>query len=77
MTAPARFVVTFAAAPGTDGVRSLRLMLKSAKRRFGLVAVDAREETARAPITYTQVFTELRCDVAARRAARTSPHMSK
>ena len=32
----ARFVVTFTPAPGVNGVRSLRLMLKSAKRRFGL-----------------------------------------
>jgi hypothetical protein len=69
-----RFVVTFTAAPGTNGVRSLRLLLKSAKRRFGLIAVDAREEPTPAPVTYAQVFTELRRSVAARRAARTSPH---
>jgi hypothetical protein len=48
-----RFVVTFRPAPGTDGIRALRLLLKSAKRQFGLIAVDAREitDTDEAPNT--------------------------
>jgi hypothetical protein len=40
------------------------------------LTLDAYEEPEPEPerITYTQVFTELRRDVAARRAARNSPH---
>jgi hypothetical protein len=75
MSERARFVVTFTSAPGINGVRSLRALLKNARRHFGLIAIDAREETASpAPITYTQIFNELRRSVAARRAARTPPH---
>ena len=39
------FIVTFRAAPGSDGIRSLRALLKIARRRFSLIAVDAREAT--------------------------------
>jgi hypothetical protein len=38
-----RFVVTFRPTPGSNGIRSLRAVLKIAHRRFGLIAVDARE----------------------------------
>jgi hypothetical protein len=62
-----RFIITLVPAPGVDGVRALRAVLKTALRRHGLRAIDAREET------HTKVFTELRRDVAARRAARTTP----
>ena len=78
MNARTRFVVTFTPVPGTNGVRSLRLLLKSAKRRFGLIATDAFErEDAPAPDVSNQIanaFLELRRDVAARRAARIPPH---
>jgi hypothetical protein len=38
------FVVTFVAAPGTDGIRSLRALLKRSLRAYGLRCVDAREQ---------------------------------
>jgi hypothetical protein len=39
------FIVKFRPGPGcSDPIRSLRALLKAAKRRFGLVAVDAVEE---------------------------------
>jgi len=40
----ARFIVTFVAMRGVDGVRALRWLLKRARRQFGLIAVDVREE---------------------------------
>ena len=40
-----RFHVTFVAERGVDGIRSLRAVLKSALRRFGLRAIDVRELT--------------------------------
>jgi hypothetical protein len=40
---PAAFIVTLVAQPGVDGIKALRALLKPAKRRFGLIAVDARE----------------------------------
>jgi hypothetical protein len=55
MTARARFVVTFTSAPGINGVRSLRALLKNARRRFGLIAVDAREEMTPGRFTYTEL----------------------
>jgi hypothetical protein len=39
-----RFTVTFVPQRGVDGVRALRWLLKRARRQFGLVAVDVREE---------------------------------
>jgi len=39
-----RFVITFMPARGVDAIRALRLLLKSAKRRFGLIAIDAYED---------------------------------
>jgi hypothetical protein len=62
MSERARFVVTFTPAPGVDAVRSLRLMLKSAKRRFGLIAIDAREKED-APTNVAEAFEQLRRDV--------------
>jgi hypothetical protein len=44
MTARSRYVITFSPAPGVDGIRALRLLLKSTRRRFGLVATDAYED---------------------------------
>jgi hypothetical protein len=54
MSERARFVVTFTAAPGVDGVRALRALLKAAGRRFGLTATDAREQPAISPHAATQ-----------------------
>jgi hypothetical protein len=65
MTGRARFVVTFTSAPGVDGVRGLKQLLKTARRRFGLIAVDAYEEQA-APTTVRDAFAQLRRDVRAR-----------
>jgi hypothetical protein len=59
-----RFIVTFAPLPGVNGVRALRWLLKRARRQYGLVAVDAREE--RTPDVSNQIadaFTGLRRDV--------------
>jgi hypothetical protein len=39
-----RFVITLVPMRGTDGVRALRWLLKRARRQFGLIAVDVREE---------------------------------
>jgi hypothetical protein len=44
MSEQAKFVVIFVPLRGVNGTRALRLLLKSAGRTFGLVAVDAREE---------------------------------
>jgi hypothetical protein len=44
MNARARFVITFSPAPHINAIRSLRWLLKIAKRRFGLIAVDAYED---------------------------------
>ena len=44
MTTYPRFVITFSPAPHINAIRSLRWLLKIAKRRFGLIAVDAYED---------------------------------
>jgi len=66
-----RFVITFTPGPGVDAIRSLRLLLKAAKRRFGMVATDAYEDRS-APLQISnQVadeFQELRDKVVAGRA---------
>jgi hypothetical protein len=70
-TARPRFVITFTPGPGVDAVRSLRQLLKAAKRRFGLIATDAYEDRS-APLQISnQVadeFRELRDEVVAERA---------
>jgi hypothetical protein len=40
--------VTFVAEPGVDGIKSFRALLKAALRRFGLRAIDVREQDQRA-----------------------------
>ena len=67
-----RFTITFTPNPGVDAIRALRAVLKTALRRHGLRAIDARKETE-----HTHVFDELRHDIVARRAARTPPHHEK
>jgi hypothetical protein len=71
MSARPRFVITFTPGPGVDAIRSLRLLLKAAKRRFGLIATDAYEDRS-APLQISnQVadeFQELRDKVVAERA---------
>jgi hypothetical protein len=66
-----RFVITFTPGPGVDAIRSLRLLLKAAKRRFGLVAVDAFEDRSAPLQINNQVadqFREPRDEVVAGRA---------
>jgi hypothetical protein len=66
-----RYVITFAPGPGVDAIRSLRLLLKTAGRRFGLIAVDAYEDRSSAlPISneVADAFRELRDEVVAERA---------
>jgi hypothetical protein len=66
-----RFVITFTPGPGVDPIRSLRLLLKAAKRRFGLVATDAYEDRSAPLQINNQVadqFRELRDDVIAERS---------
>jgi hypothetical protein len=72
----ARFVVTFMPVPGVNGVRALRWLLKRAKRQYGLVAVDAREEASTPDVSnqIAETFDQLRRNVVARRAARLWPH---
>jgi hypothetical protein len=70
-TARPRFVIVFTPSPGVDAVRSLRLLLRAAKRRFGLVAVDAYEDRSSPLQISNQVadaFRELRDEVVAERA---------
>jgi hypothetical protein len=69
MTTRPRFVVTFVPAPGINGVRALRLLLKSARRRFGLIAVGAYED---APTNVADAFEQLRRDVQTRLRERRS-----
>ena len=68
-----RFVITFTSAPGVDGIRSLRLLLKAARRRFGLIAIDADEDRS-SPLEISTLvadeFRELRDEIVAERAAR-------
>jgi hypothetical protein len=68
-----RFVITFTSAPGVDGIRSLRLLLKAARRRFGLIAIDAYEDRS-SPLEISTLvadeFRELRDEIVAERAAR-------
>jgi hypothetical protein len=70
-TARPRFVITFTPGPGVDAIRSLRLLLKAAKRRFGMVATDAYEDRS-APLQISNrvadEFRELRDEVVAERA---------
>jgi hypothetical protein len=47
MRALVAFVVTLLPAPDRDGIRDLRFLLKIAKRRFHLRALDVREQTIR------------------------------
>src|SRR5262249_44909733 len=66
-----RFVITFTPGPGVDAIRSIRLLLKAAKRRFGLVATDAYEDRS-APLQISNQaadeFRERRDEVVAERA---------
>lgn len=75
-TARRRFVITFTPGPGVDAIRSLRLLLKAAKRRFGLVATDAYEDRS-APLEISNQiadeFRELRDEVVAERARAWRP----
>jgi hypothetical protein len=72
-TTRAVFTLRIAGKPGTAGIHALRWLLKTLLRQHGFVALDVREETEPERVTITQVFNELRHDVA-RRAARNSPH---
>jgi hypothetical protein len=64
-----RFVVTFMPAPGTDGVRALRWLLKRARRQYGLIAIDARE-IQDTPTTVIGAFGQLQRDVRGRLRGR-------
>jgi hypothetical protein len=69
MNAPRpHFTVTFTPMPGIDGVRALRWLLKRARRQYGLITVDAREEPPPADVSnqIADAFAGLRRDVAAR-----------
>jgi hypothetical protein len=77
MTSRPRFVVTFSPTPRVDGIRALRLLLKSARRRFGLVAVDAFEDRSSSLEISNRAadeFRKLRDEVVAERAARILPN---
>jgi len=67
-----RFVITFTPQPGVDAIRSLRLLLKAAKRRFGLRAIDAYEDrSSPLPISnpVADDFRELRDELVAERGS--------
>ena len=59
-----RYTVTFAPMSGVDGVRALRWLLKRARRQYGLIAVDVREEPASdVPKQVADAFVQLHRDV--------------
>jgi hypothetical protein len=70
MTERPKFVVTFTPAAGVDdacALRALKWLLKRARRQYGLIAIDAREEPA--PDISNQIadaFGQLRRDVRGR-----------
>src|SRR5262245_11143963 len=72
MNARARFVITFSPAPHINAIRSLRWLLKIAKRRFGLIAVDAYEDCS-SPLEISNraadEFKALRNEIIAERAS--------
>ena len=72
MSGGPRFVITFTPQPGIDAIRSLRLLLKAAKRRFGLRAIDAYEDRS-SPLQISNPvadeFQELRDEVVAERGS--------
>jgi hypothetical protein len=70
------FTLRLEGKPGAAGIRALRFLLKRLLRQYGFVALDVCEETEPERVTITQVFNELRHDVA-RRAARNSPHLDE
>jgi hypothetical protein len=75
VTARPRFTVTFSPGPGVDAIRSLRLLLKAAKRRFGLTAADAYEDRS-SPLEISNAdadaFKALRDEVIAERVREES-----
>jgi hypothetical protein len=77
MSARPRFVITFTPATGTNGVRALKSLLKTAKRRFGLIAIDAYEDRASLlPISnqLADEFRDLRDEIIAERATAGRKH---
>jgi hypothetical protein len=72
MNARARFVIMFSPAPHINAIRSLRWLLKIAKRRFGLIAVDAYEDCS-SPLEISNraadEFKALRNEIIAERAS--------
>jgi hypothetical protein len=72
-----RFVITFTPGPDVDAIRSLRLLLKAAKRRFGLMATDAYEDKS-SPLEISNQaadeFKELRDAIIEERAQKWSAH---
>jgi hypothetical protein len=71
-----RYIITFSPGRGVDGIRALRLLLKSAGRRFGLVAVDAYEDRS-SPLEISNEdadeFRELRDAIIEERAQKWEP----
>jgi hypothetical protein len=66
-----RYVITFSPGPRVDGIRALRHLLKSAGRRFGLIAVDAYEDKSSALALSNAAadeFKELRDEIITARA---------
>jgi hypothetical protein len=39
------FLIRLRAKPGIDAIKAIRAFLKTALRRFGLICIEAREET--------------------------------
>jgi hypothetical protein len=64
-----RYTVTFVPMRGTDGIRALRWLLKRARRQYGLIAVDAREEKT-APTNVADALVQLHTDVNSRLRGR-------
>jgi hypothetical protein len=71
-----RYVITFSPGPGVNGIHALKHLLKSAGRRFGLVAVDAYEDRS-SPLEIsneaTAEFRELRDAILEERAQKWEP----
>ena len=45
------FTLRIAGKAGQAGIRDLRALMKIARRRFGLIVIDAREDAGEAPDT--------------------------
>jgi hypothetical protein len=66
MSERVKFVVTLVPTPGTNGVHALRWALKTLLRRYGLRAMDVREEQDTPVTNVADAFVKIHHDVRTR-----------